>query len=258
MAIRQGSNSAISRILTTFGNWIGEKSKEQHGTIEPSSFLSVSAVVLSLSAFLYLGQFYGYFGINYFRFFTFEDGLTVLYQKGRLFLLFPMILGFAVIGMSVFHIFRKNDIREGLQTNLTFFLATCIAILGTGTVFGTVGELSLKACIITGILAGGIVIMYFLLDKRTLYFYPLLLGYGLVLCAKVDAKKIMDQKITFNVKMVDQTEPIPVNESDKTYWVGTTSKMIYFYSDATRQVIQIPMEQIRAVNYNRPYPTVED
>lgn len=258
MATRQRSNSIISRILTTFANWIGEKSKELHGTIEPSSFLSISAVVLSLSAFLYLGQFYGYFGINYFRFFTFEDGLTVLYQKGRLFLLFPMILGFAVIGMSVFHIFRKNDIREGLKTNLTFFLATCIAILGTGTVFRSVGELSLQASILTGILAGGIVIMYFLLDKRTLYFYPLLLGYGMVLCAKVDAKKIIDQKISFTMKMVDQTEPVPTDENNKTYWIGTTSRMIYFYSESSKQVIEIPIEQIRTVNYNRPYPTVEE
>ncbi len=81
--------SAFSRKLKEFDDWMETEFSPLKGKIDITGFLAVSTVLLSLSAFLYLREFYAQFGIRYFKFPSFEDAILVLYDKGSFFFPFP-------------------------------------------------------------------------------------------------------------------------------------------------------------------------
>ncbi|WGQ10729.1 hypothetical protein QG516_03545 [Pedobacter gandavensis] len=252
MAIRRQNNSWGNRILSKFGEWFESETKNRHGSIDLTAFLSISAIILTLSAFLYLGDYYSNFDINYFRFFTFEDGLNVLYEKGRLLILFPMILGFAAIALTLLHIIIKKDIHKVLKKNSIFLFAIISTGAFTYQIFRTVGNLPLNASIVIGGFAAAIMVMYFLFDVRTLYFFPLLLGFGLMLCAGPDVRKTVTEKLKYNLVMIDGSPAIPLDQKKRTFWIGSTSKIIFLYNDSLREVTEISIDQIKKINYVRP------
>lgn len=110
----------------------------------------------------------------------------------------------------------------------------------------------MAAALMLGGFAAAIVVLYFLFDVRAIYFYPLLLGCGLMLCSAPDVRKTVTEKVTYNLTMVDDKQPIPIVQHKRTFWIGSTSKIIFLYNDSTREGTEIPIEQVRKVNYIRP------
>ena len=257
MTTRRQSDNWISRKLNQFNTWLEQDSKPLHGKIELTTLLTVSAVILTLSAYLYLGEYYSSFDINYFRVFSFEDGLSILYEKGRLLLLFPMLLGLIPIVLALIHIFRGKDIHKELKKNS----ALLFTVLATGMmavqVFRGVGGLSFLTGLFLGAFAAGIAVMYFLFDVRTIYFYPALLGFGLFLSYGPDVKNALEAKVTYNLTMVDDKEPAAIHQHKRTIWIGSTSKIIFLYNDSTKEVTEIPSGQVKKVNYIRPNTTID-
>lgn len=249
MTTRTQDNNWISRKFNQFTTWLEQDSKPLHGKLELTTLLSFSAVILTLSAYLYLGEYYRYFHINYFRIFSFEDGLGVLYEKGRLLLLFTTLIGLVPIALALIHIFRGKNIHKELKKNSALLFTVAATGIIAVQLFRSVGGLSFLTGLFLGAFAAGIAVMYFLFDVRIVYFYPALLGFGLYLSYGPDIEKALEAKVTYNLTMVDDKEPAAILQGKRTIWIGSTSKIIFLYNDSTKEVTEIPSEQVKKVNY---------
>ncbi|AOM79536.1 hypothetical protein [Pedobacter steynii] len=246
------TDSWFLRIIAKFAVWMTKKSKKPNGKLNLAYFITISTAILMLSSFLHLGEFYAAFDIAYFSFFSFEDALSLLYEKGRLFLLFPMIIGFVAIAIATAHTFRKKNIHKELKRNSFILFTTIVIGLTTGQAFRAVGNLPWLSAIFVGVFSAAIVIMYFYFHVITIYLYPMLIGFGLVLSAGPDVERVVKEKISFDLTLVDGKDPMPIVQNKKTYWIGTTSKIMYLYNDSTRKITEVSVSQIQTISFIRP------
>lgn len=226
------------------------------GKISTSLLLSFTGVILVISSFMYLKEYYGYFDIDYSLYSSLEDGLLILYSiSDKFYFVLKLFAVFMLLGA----VFQLNTIvslvAEGTRTirNHTFvtisILLTAFILLIKGFFFDEVPKIDI------GVIIGFFILnlLIFFCDRRFVLVYILfLIPAVFIRLAERKAKETKKNPITFNVKyQEDGIKKSLAFDRKCIMFIGRTSKSLYYENLETEEIRIIETNTITSANFPR-------
>lgn len=205
-------------------------------------------IIIPIHAILYLYNYYGEFGTQYFLYFNPIDFINIFYTNNITLLIIILLLSFLLI-----HSLLNFEILNLLKTKANLVLSTLfiISFIFLFVIWYNIDFQKFYLLIFMSIIVFVVAIKY---KQTRLIYFSIIFIYFLytIRLAKNDAFNTKTNKPNFDIILNDNTFALKQEQTDsihKDYFVGKITDYIFIYNDSLKAIRVIPVNEIKEIRF---------